>query len=203
MAALMKVPGLDYLAHPGEDPNVSFGVIQAIGPDGQLNTMEGAVCRRLYPHDRPLDPTDPWHGPTCEHYEVMLPGSASDELWKPQALCRAYDRARFPTLRDVMFSVTLRAPELEGGRLRIHEFHRIVTSYARARLVEARGLPVIVVVHVPARAAMPGPVHWHLLTPCRRLTNLGPTTFCTELLEAGRPTVEREWKEWRSEGGQD
>ena len=201
MPAPKKVPGIDYLAQPGQDPNVSLGVIQALGPQGDANSMEAAVFRRLHPRDRPLDHTAPWIKPTCEHFEVMLTAGADDEFWKPQALCRAYDRAAFPSLRDVLVSITLRAPDLHAGRMRIHEYHRIVTGYARAHMVEARGLPVIAIVHVPAKSALAAPVHGHLLVPPRRLTWLGPADFCTELLEGGRPLVETEWAAWKKAHG--
>lgn len=203
MAAPKKVPGLDYLAQPGEDPNLSLGVIQVVGPDGKPNTMEAAVCRRLHPRDRPKNPSASWDRPTCEHHEVLLPKGASDELWKAQALCRAYDAAAFPSLRDILFSITIRAPELEAGGMRIHEYHRVVTEYARTNLVDVRKLPVIAIVHVPARSAMPGPVHWHLLAPCRVWSQAAscPGTFSKELLDGGRPIIEREWADWKKAHG--
>lgn len=193
-----KVPGLDYLAEPGEDENISFGVIRTPGPKGEQVTMESAVCRRMFPVDRPEDPSQRWEKPTCARADVLLPEGVSDSLWDVQALCRAYDEARFPCLRDVLFSTTVRAPELETGHGRIHDFHHMVTEYARCAFARMRKLPVVVILHVPARAAMPGPVHWHLLAPCRRLSVVaGPSTFCTDLLKAGRLQVEREFAEWR------
>jgi hypothetical protein len=203
MPTTKKVPGLDYLAAAGKDPNVSFGVVQVISPDGKPNTMESAVCRRLFPRDRPKNPSASWDQPTCYHVEVLLPPGASDELWKPQALCRAYDRAAFPSLRDILFSITLRAPELEGGGLRIHDYNRVVTDYARVHLAEGRNLPVVSCIHVPAMSAMQGFIHWHLLAPCRAYSRgaSGPSTFCTELIENGRSIIEDEWCAWKKAQG--
>jgi hypothetical protein len=193
-----KVPGLDYLAEPGDEENISFGVIRTPGPQGETINMEGAVCRRMFPVGRPTDPLRRWDKPTCARAEVLLPEGASDALWDVQALCRAYDEASFPGLRDVLLSTTVRAPELENGHLRIHEHHHMVTEYARCAFPQIRRLPVIVILHIPAKAAMPGPVHWHLLAPCRRLSPAaGPSTFCTDLLEDGRLKVEREFADWR------
>lgn len=52
-------PGLDYAPISGETENLSFGVIQAAGGDGETNTAEGAIFRRLYPILRPDDPALP------------------------------------------------------------------------------------------------------------------------------------------------
>jgi len=198
MARLKRVPGLDYLAEPGDDPDISFGVVQTIGPEGRANSMEASVCRRLFPHDRPADPTEPWQNPTCFYWEVLLPRGTSDEFWRdPQALSQAYDAAAFPGLRDRVINLTLRVPQLESSGRRIHEYHQIVTGFARAHLVE-RGLPTIAIIHVPSRAAMPGPIHWHCLIAARRWSPItGPSTFCRDLLAGGRAVIEGEWRAWK------
>lgn len=200
--ALRRVPGLDYLAQLGSDPDVSVGVVQAIGPDGQTNTMEASVCRRFFPHERPIDPSTAWDRPTCFHWEVTPPLGSGDEFWKnPQGLCRAYDAAAFPGLRDVLISVTLRAPSLEASGLGIRDYHHVVAGYVEAHL-SARGLPTITVIHVPSRAARPGPVHWHCLIAARRWSRVaGPSTFCRELLTGGRALVEQEWGDWKRAHG--
>lgn len=202
MAIARKVPGLDYLAEEGEDPDVSAGVIQVIGPDGQTNSMEASVCKRLYPHRRPSSPSEPWRDPTCYHWDVVLPLGAHDDLWKdPQKLCRAYDAATFPGLRDLLISLTLRAPWLEAKGIRIHEFHQVVTGFAKARLA-GRGLPTIIAIHVPSRSGRPqaGPIHWHCLIAARRWSALtGPSSFCREVLIDARKVLEDEWRQWRAE----
>ena len=126
------MPGLDYLAEDGNDPDVSAGVIQAHGPSGELNTMEESVCRRLFPQNRPVNPQADWPKPTCFAHELFLPAGAHDDFWRePQKLCRAYDLAAFPGLRDILISATLRAPWLEEKGLRIHEFHQVVDQFER------------------------------------------------------------------------
>ena len=200
MAFARKVPGLDYLAEDGEDPDVSAGVIQTAGPSGETNSMEASVCKRLFPQNRPVDPFADWPQPTCFAYEVFLPAGAHDDYWRnPQKLCREYDAAAFPGLRDIMISATFRAPGLEASGMRIHEFHQVVAGFVRSRLIE-RGLPTIAIVHVPSLAGRPqsGPVHWHCLIAARRWSSLvGPSTFCSELLSDARGILEQEWGTWR------
>lgn len=202
MANAKKVPGLDYLAQDGADPDISAGVIQAIGPNGEKNSMEKSVCRRLFPQQKPHDPFADWPQPTCFHHEVIVPRGTHDDYWRdPQKLCRAYDAATFPGLRDILVTATFRVPQLESSGLKINEYHQIVVGFVRAYLTE-RGLPTITAIHVPSAGGNPhaGPVHWHCLVAARRWSPLtGPSTFCTDLLLNTRTVLEQEWGQWKKE----
>lgn len=209
MAGRSIPPGLDYRPVCGGDPNLSFGVVQN-EPDAKLpTTAEAVVFRRAFPVQRPASHDSEWVNPTCEKIEVLLPPGASDELWDPQALCRAFDRQSFAGLRDVAIVITLRFPEIEApasigeGTPRLHECWHLASNFAAERLVKERRLAVIPVLHVPSRAARPGPPHLHLLALARQLLPSGFGQFSQPLAsDEGREIVEKEWAEWRARNGQ-
>lgn len=192
-------PGLDYAPISGETENLSFGVIQAAGGDGETNTAEGAIFRRLYPILRPDDPALPWTQPTCFRHDVILPDGASDELWSPQCLARAYDEQGF-SLKDLVVIVTLRFPEVEAKPpiMKLHEAWEMARGFTLERIVRAHGVAAVCTMHVPARAARPGAPHCHVLSPARELLPSGYGKFARPFAsDEGREIMDREWAAWR------
>ncbi len=190
-------PRLDYAPVLGETENLSFGVIQA-DPDGET-TAERTVGRRLFPVLRPETFSARWPTPTCEKVEVLLPRGASDEPWDPQRLAQAYDRQCFGSIRDLVINVTIRFPELDEipQRLRLHEVWQLICGFA-AHMATEHQVAVVLALHVPARAARPGPAHVHLLIPARLLPT-GFGKFVQPLAsDEGRTIVETAWGLWRT-----
>ena len=195
-----KVPGLDYVAVSGAVDDVSFGVAQAADDAGDVMTAESFIGRRLFPVARPKDLSVIWPTPTCEMHEVILPDGASDDLWDPQQLARAYDRQCFSAIRDLAIIFTVRFPEVEQvpQLLKLHEAWDCARSFARERIAGDHSLAVVAVMHVPSRAARPGHPHLHLIAPARVLLPSGFGKFAKPLAtDEGREILEREWAEWR------
>jgi len=191
-------PRLDYAPVLGETKNLSFGVIQA-DPDGET-TAESTIGRRLFPVLRPVTFSARWPTPTCEKVEVLLPRGASDELWDPQRLAQAYDRQCFGSIRDLVINVTIRFPELDEipQRLRLHEVWQLTCGFA-AHMATEHQVAVVLALHVPARAARPGPAHVHLLIPARLLLPTGFGKFAQPLAsDEDRAIVETAWDLWRT-----
>jgi len=194
-------PGLDYDPIAGETGTLSFGIIQAM--EGAPNTAEGALFRRLYPVLKPADASLAWERPTCFRHEVILPPAASDDLWDPQRLARAYDEQGF-SVKDVMVIVTLRYPEVETTpqKMRLHEAWDNAAIFAWSKIVQPYNVAAVCVMHVPARAARPGAPHVHIMVPARELLPSGFGRFARPLAtEEGRDIMDREWGAWRKETG--
>jgi hypothetical protein len=192
-------PGLDYSPITGEVANFSYGIIQADAAAPE-RTVEQAVFRRLFPVMKPKDAAGPWPSPTCDKWDVLLPRGAADELRDAQQLCRTFDRQGFGGLRDLLIINTLRFPEVDEAcpSMKLHEVWELTRAFAHKRLVGDRRLPVIPVLHVPARAAKPGLPHAHLMILARQLLPSGLGGFVRVLLtEEGRAVIEQEWLAWR------
>ena len=85
---------------------------------------------------------------------------------------------------------------------RLHEAWELARGFAMKSLVEERGLAVVQVLHVPARAARPGPAHVHLLAPARALLPSGFGHFARPLAsDEGRALMDAEWAAWRAGHG--
>ncbi|MXO65962.1 hypothetical protein [Altericroceibacterium endophyticum] len=198
MAKKVKAPpGLDYEPVLGEMENLSFGVAQA-DPNNEL-TAERFLGRRLFPVMKPHDMSLPWPQPTCHKFDVILPPGASDEFWDPQRLVKAYDRQCFNSIRDLVVIVTLRFAQVDvvPQITRLHEVWELGRGFA-ANLVEEHSVAVVVVMHVPARAAKPGFPHLHLMIPARQLLPSGFGKFARPLAtDEGRAIVEDAWKTWQ------
>lgn len=134
---------------------------------------------------------------TCHKLDVQLPCGASDELWDPQRLAQAYDRQCFSGIRDLVVIVTLRFPEVDEGRMQLHEAWTLSQGFAD-QLVSDHGVAVVSAMHVPARAAKPGLPHVHLMIPARQLLPSGFGKFARPLAtDEGRALVESAWVAWR------
>jgi hypothetical protein len=192
---LKAPPGLDYQPVTGDVEHVSFGVAQSSG-DITI-TAEQFIGRRAFPVMKPKDLTLPWPKSTCYKLDVQLPQGASDELWDPQRLAQAYDRQCFSAIRDLVVIVTLRFPEVDQGRMRLHEAWRLGWGFAD-KLVHDHKVAVVGAMHVPAHAAKPGYPHLHLLIPARQLLPSGFGKFARPLAtDEGRAIVEKAWVAWR------
>lgn len=201
---IKAVPGLDYSPVVGEDENLSFGVTQADPQAKVPMCAEAVVFRRLFPVQRPDLYAVPWRNPTCEKLDVLLPPGASEVLMDAQLLCRTYDQQCFANIRDLVIMINLRFPEVDqvAGGMRLHEAWELARGFAMKSLVEERGLAVVQVLHVPARAARPGPAHVHLLAPARALLPSGFGHFARPLAsDEGRALMDAEWAAWRAGHG--
>lgn len=193
-------PGLDYAPITGET-DLSFGIVQA--KDDGKHSATDSVFRRLYPILRPEDPSAPWRTPTCFRHDILLPAGGSDELWSSQRLANSYDDQGF-SLKDLVVIVTLRFPEVEAcpQTMRLHEAWEMARAFTMQRIVSPHGVAAICVMHVPARAARPGPPHVHILIPARELLPTGFGRFARPLAtDEGRSLMDQEWMAWRQQHG--
>lgn len=103
----------------------------------------------------------------------------------------------FSAIRDLVVIVTLRFPEVDQGRMRLHEAWRLGWGFAD-KLVHDHKVAVVGAMHVPAHAAKPGYPHLHLLIPARQLLPSGFGKFARPLAtDEGRAIVEKAWVVWR------
>jgi hypothetical protein len=192
-------PGLDYAPVSGALEALSFGVIQAVPGAKPTNTAEGAIFRRLYPILKPVDAALPWLQPTCFRHDVLLPAGASDDWCDAQRLARTYDEQGF-SLVDLVIAVNLRFPEAEAlpQRIKLHEAWEMARAFTLERLVRVHNVAAVCVMHVPARAARPGPPHVHVLIPAREVLPTGFGKFARPLAtDEGRELLDAEWAAWR------
>jgi hypothetical protein len=180
---------MDYVAIPGSNPDLSFGVVRRELKGRVFNTIE-AVLRRLRPLGATPHPEEDWL-PTCYRADVLLPPGAEDRLSTPKALCEAYEAQAFPGIKDLLIVVTLRFP---GAEQPLHEIWEEVRAFA-LDLARSKGVAAIVAMHVPALAGKPGrPVHGHIMLPARKLERYGFGEFLPSLAcDGGREIVEKAW----------
>ncbi|TFI57138.1 hypothetical protein E2493_16645 [Sphingomonas parva] len=197
-------PGLDYDPVTGEDPDVSYGVVEASAGAGlPRRTLEDVLFKRAFPTDKP-DRALPWPPPTADRWEILLPRGAPDEFSDPQQLARAFHRNERGAIQHLAAVTTLRHVETDAvpATMRMHE----AWSCARQLGVELGAqleIAVVVVFHVPGRSWGHGIPHSHLILPVRRVRPTGFTTFVMPLINAeeGRAIIDREWKRVRREAG--
>ena len=200
-------PGCDYDPVTGENPNISYGTVEALeGRDGERRTLANVICKRLYPTDPPTDPSLPWDSPTADKFEPVLPRGASDAFEDPRYLAKAYHVGAGHRIQHLATIVTLRFPEIEAcypdASMKLHEAWFLAHGFAR-RLVDQLKIAALVIRHIPGRSWGIGMPHCHLILPCRSLSGAGFSTFVPVLIdhEIGRPLVDREWRDWRVEAG--
>ncbi|WP_265564098.1 hypothetical protein [Sphingomicrobium arenosum] len=199
MAKRVKAPpGLDYDPVVGETEHLSFGVAQAGGERSLTATR--FVGKRLFPVSPPDDWGAEWPHPTCLRADVLLPAGAGDDCWETRQLCEAYDRQGFGGLRDLVIITTVRFPDIDGvaSSMRLHAAWEDARGFARS-LVDNYGAPLVMVMHVPARAGRPGHPHVHLMMLARELLPSGFGKFVRALLsENGRDEIDKAWAAWRA-----
>lgn len=186
---LPPIVGMDYVAIPGSNPDLSFGVVRR-ELKGRVFDTGKAVLKRLRPVGGALRPNEEWV-PTCYRADVLLPSGAEDRLSTAQALCQAYEAQAFPGIKDLVIMVTVRFP---AATMPLHEIWEEVRGFTldftRSKLVAA-----IIAMHVPALAGKSGrPLHAHIMIPARKLERYAFGEFLPSLAcDAGREIVEKAW----------
>lgn len=129
--------------------------------------------------------------PSCYRHESLLPATASDLLMEPQHLLQLYERAVLPQQPGLLLSLKLTM--LEDGSL--HAFWERARSLAHSEFVERRGLPVLMVMHVPSLspAKVPARTHIHVLALARKLGPHGFGALGEFNGEAGRDGLIEAW----------
>ncbi|MFW2828520.1 hypothetical protein [Sphingomonas sp. ID0503] len=153
MANKAKPPaGLDYVPVAGSNPNLSYGVIEAVNGDEPKRTLGDVILRRLFPTERPA-PGSSWEGHTCEAWDIVLPREAPDAYRDLQALSQAYHLKAGEKILHLAAVVTLRFPEVEDpkSRMHLHEAWELSRGLA-STLTRKFDVACIVVLHVPARS---------------------------------------------------
>jgi hypothetical protein len=76
---------------------------------------------------------------------------------------------------------------------------RTAVSFAQANLSDQRGLGVHAVAHSPARVALPGDYHVHLVATARKIGRASMGEFARDLLgNGGQTMLYEEWLSHRS-----
>jgi hypothetical protein len=189
---LPPIAGMDYVAIPGMNPDLSFGVVRRELKGRVFETGE-AVLRRLRPVGGLTKPEEVWV-PTCYRSDVLLPPNAEDRLSDAKALCGAYEAQAFPGIKDLLIVVTLRFPATSAP---LHDIWEDVRAFA-LDFVRSKGVAAILAMHVPALAGKAGrSPHVHIMIPARRLERYAFGEFLPNLAcDAGRDTIETTWNSW-------
>lgn len=191
-------PGLDYAPIGGDNPDISYGTVEADAGQGKLpRRLEDVVFPRLYPVERP-DPQLPWIKPTAAEHEVLLGKGVPDELRDPKRLCDAYHLGAGEKIHHLATIVSIRFPEAELAppRLMLHDAWELSRGFG-VHLCNTLGVAVVACMHVPARSWGLGVPHVHLICPCRVVRpGTGFSTFAMSLINAeqGRPLIDTQWK---------
>jgi hypothetical protein len=186
---LPPIAGMDYVAIPGDNPDLSFGVIRRRLKGRSFDTRD-CVLRRL----RPIGERSPTSGewvPTCYRLDVLLPPGADDRLRSPKALCDAYEAEAVPGIKDLLIVVTLRFP---APAVALHDIWEEVRAFA-LDFGRATGTACILIMHVPALTGRAGrPPHVHIMIPARKLERYGFGEFLPSLAcDDGRHIIEAAW----------
>jgi len=188
---LPPIVGMDYVAIPGTNPNLSFGVIRRELKGRVFHTGE-AVLRRLRPVGNVGGADQEWV-PTCHRADILLPSGSEDRFKTAKALCSTYEEQAFHGIKDLLIVVTLRFP---AAATPLHEIWEDVRAFA-LDFSRSRQVASILAMHVPALAGKSGrALHVHILMPARKLERYGFGEFLPALAcDKGREIVERAWAE--------
>ncbi len=127
---------------------------------------------------------------TAEKIEVLLPTGADDRFLDPRLLVEEIDARSVESGQALLTYVTLGFPDV----CRIHEAWEKTRAFVRSSFVRRRKLPVILVLHVPARAGSDGDVHCHLLISPRQMDGIGLRGFERRLChDEGQAIIHAEW----------
>lgn len=197
-------PGCDYSPISGDNPNVSYGTVEA-GSSKTKRTLADVICKRLFPVDRPTGAVESWPTPTCHRHEILLPRGASDHLAHIPTLIREYHAHNGEMINHLATVITLRFPEADAvpAHLKLHELWELARGYGR-KLSDELSIAVLPILHVPAHNWGLGFPHVHLVCPVRVLRPAsGFSTFVMQLIngDEGRAYVDTGWREWRERAG--
>lgn len=189
---LPPIAGMDYVAIPGDNPDLSFGVIRRRLKGRTFDTRE-CVLRRLRPIGGSSPTSEEWV-PTCYRLDVLLPPGANDRLRSPKALCDAYEAEAVPSIKDLLIVVTVRSP---APAVALHEIWEEARAFA-LDFSRTTGTAAILIMHVPALTGRAGrPPHVHIMIPARKLERYGFGEFLPSLAcDDGRHIVEAAWRKW-------
>lgn len=176
----------DYSPQLGKVPagiDLTHGIIQATYK-GRPNTTGAAIARRLALHGSTA--------PSAYDDELLIPPSAPDLLRNLAALVALYEAQLIPNQLDLLGITTLRFPH----DLACHRQWELARGFAKAALVDSRGLAVELVHHLPGLAGRKHKPHIHLMWPARRLNGSTWGAF-SDLVKPGATTVlAAEWAAW-------
>jgi hypothetical protein len=180
----------DYTPERGPNPagiDLTHGIITS-SYQGRATTAGAAIARRLAPHGD--------KGVSAYDHELLLPATAPDLLRKLHVLMELYESQLLPDQHDLLGITTVR---FDHDRL-CHEQWELARGWAHASLT-ARGLPVVVVHHLPGLAGRRHKPNCHLIWPVRVLH--GSTFSCfSELAGPGAKAVlADEWAAWLKDKG--
>lgn len=153
---------------------------------GQSNSAAALAFEKLTLST--FSPSAPWDRRAWKS-ELLLPAGAPDILDEPRLLFERVD-ATIPAQgrRDLALVMTFWTPSTPT----LHQAWETVRSFVRAKLVDGRGLPALVVQHAPHLAGQTTPPHIHAVVSARQLTfDLG--AFAE--LEGDTAQLEL-WEEW-------
>ena len=161
---------------------VMFGNLRPVhrGFAPSLSALAAAKIMPAAPAGTPV-----WQA-TAHRVEVLLPAFAEDALLDPETLVKRAEAEQPENPRGLATYITLTSnPE------RLHRQYEICREVAR-RIVDRLEGALILVQHVPARAASANPPHLHIIVPGpRRLTRFSSFgSFVSELSsDAGRDLI--------------
>jgi len=189
-----KKAGLDYTPQRGVGRHLAYGIASR-EKCGRRQTAHAIVSRRLENFGSVHDPLA--GPPTCSRHDILIPEHAPDHCADYRAICDHYETQALPHQTDLVGVLTLRFPH-HAARHRMWEQAR---AFLLEKVVGARLLPTVMVLHRPAIAARPHPPHIHALIFLRTLDgpDFGPFDQSLTGPDA-RATLLAEWDAWASAG---
>ncbi|NIJ35301.1 hypothetical protein [Sphingomonas oligoaromativorans] len=170
-------------------PGYTFGVLRRTFR-GRTNSAAEFCRRKAQPIPPAGGATSALWAVTAEKIEVLLPAGADDRFLEPRLLTEEIDARSVESEQALLTYVTVSFPNVR----RVHEAWETARAFARSSFVQRRTLPVILVLHVPARAGSDRDVHCHLLISPRQLDGIGlrgfERSFCHD---EGQAIIHAEW----------
>jgi hypothetical protein len=172
---------------PERGPNsggvdLTHGIITS-SYQSRSTTVGAAIARRLAPHAG--------KGVTAYDHELLLPTTAPDLLRKLHVLVELYESQLLPDQNDLLGITTVR---FDHDRP-CHQQWELARGWAHAALT-ARGLPVVVVHHLPGLAGRRHKPHCHLLWPVRILHGSTFSSFSELAGPGAKAILAAEWAAW-------
>jgi hypothetical protein len=196
-------PSCDYEPVTGEEDDISFGIVEAVGdPPRRLHDV---VAKRWYPTERPILLSREWPPSTAFETAVLLTRGAPDHFASASHLCEAYHSKPGSQIKHLAAQITIRFPGVDEvpQQLRLHEARVLGRGFAQ-RLASELQAAAVFCMHVPATSWAHGPPHCHIIIPARHvLSGSGFGRFVSVLVnpEEGRALVDAEWLSWTRENG--
>jgi hypothetical protein len=180
-----------FLDPDGPMENFSFGILRR-ELRGKPNDLVAFAQAKLQPVRPTVVPDDADWPVTAAAWSLLLAPGVPDEQARPAILFPRYRDELLEREKAMLVTVTLRFPDT-GFR---HEMMEEARSFAVDRLVRARRLSTLVVLHVPGAAGSANMPHVHLVALAREHHGWGFGPYVRPVTSRGAQTLL--FEEWQA-----